>query len=521
MPFFDFHLHPSLKCLFSEGPEKLSPWDKIDTRKIPMLLRWCSEFEYILQSQASSGQLVYNECRLICVALYAPEKAMLDNSLILGQADGSLGTYLNKQRILKIISSELQPYRDVVTDDLNTLLNASQFGITDRKLMPLTKAADYNEGADNTVFVVFSVEGCHSLSSALGKFNVDEIITNLDDLRNKVPLLSVNLTHLEQSTLCNHAFGMQFINDEAFKPTGKTISQAGIRVLQHCYQNKILIDVKHMSLGARRLLYSLRQSDTFTGINQPLVCTHAGFTGITFAEIPDYIFDFRSHRQGYVKILNGKPVKYGNAPRPSFNSSSINLYDEDIMAILESGGIIGLSLDKRILGFHEYEPATSSREDYPMETEFISSQEEAYFFTKDEVGNAFLDGHCIDFNEVEEGGAVNPFLKDYHLRHFMAHIVHLIVVAERHGYDVNKALTQVCIGSDFDGIINPIWSCDTVDELAYFKSSFERFFQDFADECTANNNFRLPADFDIRKFSQQLFYENGKTFVLGRLTAIG
>ena len=102
MPFFDFHLHPTLKSMFSEAPEKLSPWIKIDIRKIPGMLRWCTEFQYILQSQSNLSQLIYNECNIVCMALYSPEKAMLDNALILGQADGSLSSYLNKARLKKL-----------------------------------------------------------------------------------------------------------------------------------------------------------------------------------------------------------------------------------------------------------------------------------------------------------------------------------------------------------------------------------------------------------------------------------
>src|SRR5215831_7242952 len=353
MPFFDFHLHPTLKCLFSDPPSKFSPWEKLDTRKIPFLLKWCTEFPYILQSQACLSQLAYNQCNLVCIALYAPERAMIYNDLILGEADGSLKPYLNKQKIQRMINSNLQPYRDIIADDLKTITDAQQFGVSDRKVVFLSKPEDYHPEDVKTVYAVCSVEGCHTFTSALRTFNIAEIIRNLDDLRSKLPLISVNLTHLEQSAICNHAFGMLFINDEAFKPTGRMISPDGITILKHCYQNNILIDIKHMSLGARQHLYAARNAPDIAPINQPIVCTHAGFTGISYADIPDYILDYRRSGKGYTRIKNGKPSKYGSDTRPSFNASSINLYDDDIMQILQSGGIIGVSLDKRILGYQE------------------------------------------------------------------------------------------------------------------------------------------------------------------------
>lgn len=517
--FFDFHVHPTLKCLFSDPPQKLSPWNKIDIRLIPNLLRWCTEFEYILQSQASLTQLENNECNLVCIALYAPERALIDNSLILGEADGSLKVYLNKEKIEDMIQGRRQPYDLVVLDDLNTIFNAQQFGITDKKVVPLWHPEDYDPSDSSVIYAVFNVEGCHSFSSALNKFDINEIIAHLDDLRTRVPLLSVIITHMEQSPLCNHAFGIQFLNAESFRPTGLGISADGAQIIRHCYEHHIMVDIKHMSLAARQQLYRLRQTDSFAPVNQPIACTHAGFTGISVKDIPDYILDYRQYKsKGYTLLFNGKPVRYGRS-RPAFNASSINLYDEDILEILRSGGMIGLSLDKRILGYTEPDQAQYAYQDqYPLDTEYVSAREQALFFSKEEVGAAFLDGRCITREEVEKAGPVNPLLGDYHLEHFMAHILHLIWVAEANGYDTEKALTQICIGSDFDGIINPVWICDTVDELVYFRERFEQCFPDFANE--SSDLVRLPPGFDISRFAGQLFFENGKQFVMERLRAL-
>lgn len=521
MPFFDFHIHPTLKCLFSDdnpaqGLKKLSPWEKLDTRRIPALLRGCTEFPYILQSQSNLAQLAFNECNLVCIALYIPEKDMLDNPLIKGQTKGPLKVYLHPDKVSAIINGN--PYRLLMNDDWNTLTNAAAFGITDHTVKPLKKRSDYNEQDTNTIHAVFSVEGCHTLSSALQKFDVNEIIANLDDLRSRVSVLSINLTHIEQSPLCNQAFAIQFIDKPGFIPGGNQMNADGIKILMHCYQHKIMIDVKHMSLASRLQLYNLRTTDQFKAINQPIVCTHAGFTGISVKEIPDYILDYRRPGSS-TRLLQGKPVKYGDRLRPCFNASSINLYDEDIMAVLNSGGVIGLSLDKRILGYQEFESDNVRKTDFPVEIEYVSGHEESLFLPNQpgaEIGNAFNDGRCMDWDEIDEGGVVNPTLGDYHLKHFMAHLLHFIVVARNNAYDLDKALTQVCIGSDFDGLINPIWVADTVDELVYFKQCFEKEFVQFAQD----SNVPLPAGFDVKKFSGKLFFENGKDFVLNRLDVL-
>jgi len=528
MPFFDFHLHPTLKCLFSEDDAannhvKLSPWTPIDTRNVPFLLRCCSDFQYILASQGNLAQLVYNDCNLVCVALYIPEKDMLTDKMITQAEQSKLGVYLQEKKITKIINGN--PYQLLMNDDWQTLTDAAKFRITDKKIKVIRRRADYNENDRNTLHVVFSVEGCHTLSTALQNFSVPDILKNLDTLRGQLSLLSVNLTHLENSPLCNQAYGMQFLSNDGFKPIGNGLAQGGRQVLQYCYTNKIMIDVKHLSLTSRLQLYALRKTPEFQAINQPIVCSHAGFTGISINEKADYLYNQpRSFTAGYTLVWQGKPVKYGSSARPSFNASSINLYDEDILEILHSGGMIGLSLDKRILGFQDYEQESSGRSDYPLETEYVSNKEMAGFLDPQGTGNAvtigqaFEDGKCLGWDEILDEGTVNPSLAEHHTRYFMAHVLHLIVLAQNEdsGLDVNRVLQQVCIGSDFDGLINPIWICPTADSLEYFKDQFEQDFTDFADE----SGVRLPNDFNINTFADQLFFENGKNFVLNRLDVL-
>lgn len=521
MPFFDFHVHPTLKSLFSENnsvlqTRKLSPWMPLDKSKIPFLLRCCTEFEYILQSQGNLSQLVASDCNLICVALYIPEKTLLTADLLQKSTESALGVYLQKNKITALMNGN--PYQIICTDDWSCLTDAVQFGITNKKVKVIKKRTDYNENDITTIHVVFSVEGCHNLSSALQNYDLNTIISNIDDLRSKVSLLSINLTHMEQSPLCNHAFGMQFLSNDSFKPTGFRMTNGGIAVLKHCYKNKILVDIKHLSLGSRLHLYELRKTSEFTSFNQPIVCTHAGFTGISMKEIPDYLFAMRKFTsKNYSVFWQGKPVKYGESPRPCFNASSINLYDEDIIEILLSGGIIGLSLDKRILGYQAFERESNGRDDFPLEAEYVSNKELNLFLGKGKVtiSKAFdpSEGKVMEWDEIEEGGVVNPKLSHYHLKHFMAHILHLFVVARQNNYDVNKALNQVCIGSDFDGLINPVGFCETTINLENFKSEFEENFTDFAKEA----NVKLPAGFDVKSFSAKLFFENGRDFVLNRL----
>ncbi len=518
MPYFDFHVHPTLKCMFSEADAKTSPWVDIDVKKIPWLLRWCTEFEYILGSQADLRMLNKNKADLIVVAIFVPERGMTENDLILKEAQTKLQVYLNPERLKKMNDGTLKPYPDLVNEDLDVLLNAQRFGITDKQVVALTKDVVFDENDASKIFVVFSVEGLHSLSPTLDKTKINKqtILDNLDELRAKYPIILINITHLEQYPFINQAYGIQFVSNDDFKPTGNRYSQDGIDNVKHCYENNIIVDLKHQSLATRRMLIEdIRKRAEFQNILQPLVCTHAGFTGLSYNDIPDYIGYQKIRRKKYSYLLWGKPRLYHmHDLTMAFNPSSINLYDEDIKAIIESGGMIGLNMDKRILGYSEAENRTPTADELAFEEEYISNDEKDVYLTKRYLGKKMTDSYCITTLEVLQGGDVNPQLGFYHLCHFMQHVLHFIKIAGQTA-DVNKALTQICIGSDFDGIINPVWCCASVNDLDSFKNQFIQYFPDFAKQN--KDRVTLPAGFDVKQFADDLFFNNGKNFVMGRL----
>ena len=522
MAFFDFHVHPTLKCMFSEKDSKTSPWVDIDVTAIPWVLRWCTEFEYILESQANPRQLNAVGADLICIALFVPERGITNSSLVLKQANGTLHSYLNPARLAKINDGTLKPFPDLIDEDLEILTHPEKFGILNKKVIPLTRGVTFNEHDANALYVVFSVEGCHTLSSTTdrNKINKNEVLQNLDILSARIPILSLNITHLEQYDFCNHAYGIQVVSDEAFIPTGNRISADGLDIVKHCFKKKIMIDIKHQSLAARRMLIEdILNRPEFTAIKQPLVSSHVGFTGLSYNDIPDYLDFSTMTGKKYGHIEWGKPKIYGMLDfMTAFNPSSINLYDEDILAVLNSGGIIGLSLDKRILGYSEADSRTASLDELAFEEEYISLSEKNVFLTKPVIGSKMNDGNCITTQEVLQGGYVNPQLSFYHLCHFMSHILHLVKVATENNYDVNSALKQICVGSDFDGFINPVFCCETSLALNTFKKDFVDTFLSYAD---ANRSLvTLPDNFNVHEFADQLFFTNGREFVMGRLTEI-
>lgn len=522
MAIFDFHLHPSMKTMFSTEEDKVSPWEDITKSVVPALLEFCANFSDIICSQANLTQLIYNQGNIVVIALIAPERAMTTSKLLLnGSGNKKLKRLLSRAQLDLINAETASPFQLVLDNLDKVLLNPARFGMPGKGVVPLQKKSDYKPDGKAQIFAAFSVEGPHSLADTYHKDDTTaaEAIKNLDILRSKVPVFSVNLAHIERFPFANHAYGMLFIPDEEFIPKANGISSKGLEFVKLCYERKVMIDIKHLSLGARQqLINDVRKvAEDFTDV--PIVCTHTGFAGISTSDIPDYmIYNGETEDKGYGKITWGKPKLYGfGESYTTFNPSSINLYDNEIMAVLISGGMIGLSLDLRILGVKEYASAADPEPgNFAEESEYISVQEKKLFTKgKTKTGSKMQSDKCITDAERKNAQDSNN-KEDYHFYHFMSHVLHYIYVVTANEYDWELAKTQLCIGSDLDGVIDPIACCTDVRYLEDMKGRFKELFRPFAQD----NNRALPAGFNVADFAERLFYRNGRDFVLGRLSKI-
>ncbi|MEL6989238.1 MAG: hypothetical protein AAGK97_15605, partial [Bacteroidota bacterium] len=190
-------------------------------------------------------------------------------------------------------------------------------------------------------------------------------------------ILYLTITHLTQWTVCNHCFGLhQLLNSKQeyvrkyIRPNGLGIYDiAGFKFLMNlCYSakidlgnsnkikgKKILLDVKHMSLISRLQFYKLRkqwlQDNNQKSEDFPIIATHNGCTGFSHNKITDKFLKVVDDFEDYnCKIVAYDKTKVDGDYGFEFNPTSINLYDEDIIEIVNSKGMIGISADRRILG---------------------------------------------------------------------------------------------------------------------------------------------------------------------------
>ncbi len=506
MPFFDFHLHPSLKPQMSLPPGFPSPWDTIKLKfnhpNIITALLKCSGINEVVDSQASLSQLIKGKVNLIALALHPPETAMMNDGLIQKIAAEEQTSYINLTRITDIGSGDI--YFRMLNEELGNLKkNLSNNG---KKLKLISNISQYKASDTDTVHAILIIEGPHAFFGPKQQRTETEIFTdfwnNFEIFTSANRIFSLNISHLQDNEFCNHAFGIQIFKPAPFYPKANGISQHGFKLLQKMKEKDILLDIKHMSLYARKQLYDFRIGE----LDWPIVCTHAGLTGIKREDRGRYFIE-QNNEGSHLRVRHYKPAGY--LLGTSFNPCTINLYDEDVREVVFSGGLIGLSLDQRILGTPEEWMMSSDNMGDIYEEEVISPGEKDFFTN---VIHSSPDNSDI----IKTTDIITEDKQDwlrFHARHFLNQVFHLFKIADQYNY--NKALMaqKICIGSDFDGMINPVDCCKNVTQLEKFRNYLTDNFKEWEKDFTEVTGIKVSSFITPKKLMDNIFYQNGVDFL--------
>ena len=123
MPFFDFHLHPSLKPQMSLPASIPTPWEVIKLKFAhpnitTVLLTW-NDINEVVDSQASLTQLIKGKVNLVAIALHPPEMAMMNDGLIREMGNQQQTKYIDITRITDIGSGDI--YFRMLNEELANL----------------------------------------------------------------------------------------------------------------------------------------------------------------------------------------------------------------------------------------------------------------------------------------------------------------------------------------------------------------------------------------------------------------
>ena len=283
----------------------------------------------------------------------------------------------------------------------------------------------------------------------------------------------------------------------------------------------VLIDVKHLGLKSRQDYYNyqkkiIQKEKKYEKI--PIIASHIGVTGYTVNEWKNAlkrnsctVYNYEGTRAVSIEMEKKICGKWGSFVNNdfTFNPWSINLMDEDITEILNSNGIIGMSLDVRILGFQsEYGISLTS------ENEYLSTADFHTHFPQITVKNLPLN--TMESMIVENESWLIPTKEDRHPLSFCFNIIHIIQVGLLKT-DIAEPWNQICLGSDFDGLIEPLKISPDISSLEELEANMIKWIP-VAEKAYVNENGGTRILFgkstaELKKIVRGIMYENGKNFI--------
>ncbi|MGI4759167.1 MAG: hypothetical protein ACRYF0_00570 [Janthinobacterium lividum] len=281
------------------------------------------------------------------------------------------------------------------------------------------------------------------------------------------------------------------------------------------------VDVKHMDIQARTEYYQMRDSlSRAWGINIPIIASHVAASGedLSIARAtglnprPDQYPELANPLAFYNEQLkpewdkkwkaitsyksnSSEPVNpwhigatgrnpfsghINNATAGWFYPWSMNLYDEEIPRIHNSDGIMGVMLDGRQLGAR------------------MKNYTGAYWHTirvsfNQKISSLNSTNTQLTFAEYKE---LEPFFRN------------IIYLVNHCSPDGKPCWKHVALGTDFDGLIDPLDVCPTASSMPTFKIKAALA---LALYCSIHED--ALAGVSAAERIEQLFYTNGQRFI--------
>lgn len=341
----------------------------------------------------------------------------------------------------------------------------------------------FTSGVSDRVVVIVTIEGMHALGTGNHDWeNVKDVtqevlLKRIEELKDKKKWkhrpFFITFSHHFNNRLCGHAhslpafsrkllFDQNEMLDTGFTEQGLEAARALLGLDELLHPNgsaRILVDVKHMSAQGRLEFYrhiirpfNARPENAHQKI--PVVASHIGFSGAASLQF----------------LIDHAHAEKDNAKLNGFYRWNINLSVEDVIEIHNSGGLMGISFDQRILGLDKVLGAFSIQD-------FLKGRRKR---TR-EARQAIL--------RTIEGIVRVPFenaLADPHL-----------------------IWSELAIGTDFDGFIDPVFGYATVMDFPDFEKDLVEALEDLRGRCPDWFAALTPT-----QAARQICYDNARDFLL-------
>jgi hypothetical protein len=248
--------------------------------------------------------------------------------------------------------------------------------------------------------------------------------------------------------------------------------------------------------------------------NIPIVASHVAATGVGFnkywAEKQESGMVSGSHKVVVARVKGSF--------KTHFYPVSLNLFDEEIALIVDSRGLIGISMDQRMLGY-------KADKKYRRKWGMGDSEHEVEFFSPNDFLALNRDYHDQVFppSRMRQPEPTSHLLtlagpetgnRHIHANYIANNILHFVKAG---GPQTWKCLT---IGSDFDGLVDATQACKNATEFSrlkrYLTISLVAMFQKLRDTRTTydiDNSSEASIKNSVEGKLDDVLFNNGKEFL--------
>jgi microsomal dipeptidase-like Zn-dependent dipeptidase len=442
--FIDFHCHPSLKPYgksFNQDPVGQNNTNRKRKNSI-----WYYDapnlFEKALQlftgiskfTQADCCTLAYGNVRLVCASLYPLEKGFFNNKL----GDGTVSDLVNdfitgvgKNRVDSIqnainyfedLEREYGFYKELSDTIINTEAGKFKYLLVNN-FQDIESNQSINEEENKTIFIVMTIEGLHALNDNIdAPANETSFLNNLVSVKKwrHVPFF-VTVAHHFYNELCGHAKSLTGIVGSATDQShglNTGLTELGKKVIREALSNK---NGKRIYIDIKHMS-ALARKEYFNLLA-------ADFTN---EAIPVIV----SHGAANGLRSMDEPVVDGLETANKLLADDINIYDNEILMVAQTKGIFGFQLDERRIA------------------------------SESTLKNV---KHSVFMNKI----------RHYRSELLWNQVQHIAELLDRHNL---FAWDCIAIGSDFDGIVNPLNGFLTEETMPHLQEYLERHVNNYMNE---------------------------------------
>ncbi len=280
-------------------------------------------------------------------------------------------------------------------------------------------------------------------------------------------------------------------------------------LLDNSTNKRVLIDIKHMSFPARINFYTYLEKKSIEEKKPiPIIASHCAASGKSYS-----YFD-KSGCSDLDKNTCDTYCSTTDKSNHTYYPWSINLFDEEIEFIYKSKGIIGVPFEERMIGAYQYKYKDDRKNTIKTYEKIFRNNSTIYnSYVKDFL---YIRKNCMlpFFSEKQKKEITSTTFEMaelyVELEPFLNNVFYM---ASKSGEIPKNAFDRICIGSDYDGNIDPIDICPTARYMPDFENYLKLFIKIYPLVHTEYKDLYSPFINHSDELVEKIMYSNLKNFL--------